>query len=613
MPRFALLLGLVGFQEADALRAELKKKGMNPADVNIDWTFLEKEISPRFLAYSYAAGRARSRLPITEELHRDAWRLPAWTEQAAREIRESPIRGAYATLGRGKLDVPETRPGSFLDELRKWGTPDEAAAGAVPPEVAEAAAIVLAAMRDARERAEKVRREVPPRLIGRRLFTPRFSRQKEIDAASMAAGGAAVLAAVQEAAKRLKAHDRAFSFEMPTPAGAILLKGGSDDTWDRKDVALLIDVSGKDRYAGTAGASTENCPVSVLIDVQGDDTYESEGRDGAFGAGRYGVGICADLAGNDTYRGDQAFGVGYFGVGVLLEAAGDDRYEGNEQAQGAGMYGIGILWDRGGNDRYGILQYGQGLGLSEGIGIVLDEAGDDRYLARDPINGGQVERPSAQTKEHNISMVQGAGYGDRNSGRAGGIGLLIDVAGNDEYSAGVFGQGVGFYLGAGALVDLAGNDTYETFVYGQAQGVHGGLGILLDARGNDRHKCQGWNVLALGVDFGVTWFVDREGNDEYDVTPNSTGASLGQAVAFFYEGGGNDTYRMRAAGPQLGTGQDYDATDYNQDGKTEERERRHWAFFFDAAGKDVYEGSPAPLENGKTAERNATSAAIDRE
>lgn len=604
MKRLGILLMVLpaAAQDRAAVDRLLDQKGVKASQVNIDFEILEKHISNKFLAFSYAPGRAKSKLKVIEDLHRDAWKLPGYADVLARGLRDSrgSVEAAHSAMGLGEIKVELPRPGTFLEELKKWGEPK--GAEAVPADVAEAAALVLAAVRAARDKLPQERPDKKP------FSTLRVEKLDEgFDYASMYVAGALIVTAVNRV--RIKPHSEPFLFEMKTERGDIIIKGGSNDTWDRRDVLLLIDCGGDDDYtASTAGISTGGAPISVLIDVAGNDRY------GPTGLGSFGVGVCADLEGADTYRGSKGLGAGYFGVGVLIDAAGDDAYASDTHAQGVGMFGIGMLVDRGGRDRYEILQFGQGCGLTKGVGVLLEEQGDDRYVARDPINGGKLEAPSAQTKEHNVSMAQGVGFGDRNALRAGGIGALVDVAGDDTYSAGVFGQGVGFYLAVGVLADFAGSDTYETFVYGQAQGVHGGMGILTDYRGNDRHRCQGWNCLALGVDWGVTWFIDHEGDDEYDVVQNGAAASLGNCVAIFYEASGNDTYHFKIEeGNILGKGVEYGGDDLNQDGKVEPREQRHWAFFFEMAGRDTYKSNKPPLADGKSVDWNATSAAYDRQ
>lgn len=601
LPVILLVLPLAA-QDQAAVDRLLENKGLKASQVNIDFEILEKHISNKYLAFSYAPGRAKQKLKVVEDLHRDAWKLPGYSDALAKALRDSrgSVEAAHSALGLGEIKMEPPRPGTFEEELKKWGDPR--GAEAVPADVAEAAALVLAAMRAAREKIMKKRPDKKP------FSTLKVDKLDEtFDYASMHAAGALIVTAVNRV--KLKPHTGSFLFEMKTEDGDIIIKGGSNDTWDRKDVLLMIDCGGDDDYtASTAGVSTARSAISVLIDVAGKDTH------GPTGSGSFGVGVCADLAGDDTYRGSRGLGAGYFGVGVLIDAAGDDTYTSDTHAQGLGMFGIGMLVDRDGKDRYEILQLGQGCGMPKGVGVLLDEKGDDTYIARDPINGGKLESPSPQTKEHNVSLAQGVGFGDRSARRAGGIGALVDAEGDDHYSAGVFGQGVGFYLAVGVLADFAGNDTYETFVYGQAQGVHGGMGILTDYKGNDKHKCQGWNCLALGVDWGVTWFIDHEGDDEYDVVQNGAAASLGNCVAIFYEASGNDTYHFRAEeGNILGKGVGYGGDDLNHDGKVEPREQRHWAFFFEMKGKDTYKANKAPLGDGKSVDWNATSGAYDRE
>jgi hypothetical protein len=146
-----------------------------------------------------------------------------------------------------------------------------------------------------------------------------------------------------------------------------------------------------------------------------------------------------------VYR-TQAAGLGAarFGVGLLLDLAGNDTYDGYAFVQGAALAGVGALIDREGRDQYACFYEAQGFGAVKGFGLLLDALGDETYTAHPT----PVEFPSPQTAERNVSMAQGAGYGrraDYSDGRswAGGVGMLIDVQGNDRYTAACSGRALG--------------------------------------------------------------------------------------------------------------------------------------------------------------------------
>ena len=134
----------------------------------------------------------------------------------------------------------------------------------------------------------------------------------------------------------------------------------------------------------------------------------------------------------------------------------------------------------------------QGSALG-GVGILVDYAGNDVYAGYRRVQGQAV----------------------------GGIGILIDREGNDRYHAAMWAQGFGGPLGFGLLDDLAGKDHYslgglypnsfkpETPGYeGWGQGVgaglrqvaNGGIGVLLDGGGDDLYE---YDYMAQG---GGYWF-----------------------------------------------------------------------------------------------------------
>jgi hypothetical protein len=157
-------------------------------------------------------------------------------------------------------------------------------------------------------------------------------------------------------------------------------------------------------------------------------------------------------------------------------------------------------------------------------------------------------RPSPQLPDRNTSMGQGAGYGMRGEffdGRStsGGIGMLLDLAGNDRYEAQLMAQGFGYDEGLGMLLDDGGNDHFETAWYGMGAGVHHAAGILLKRGvGNDTYRSTHEMVLGTGNDFSVGVFVDEGGDDEYSVGQLSLGVAYSNSTGIFVDGAGNDRY-----------------------------------------------------------------------
>jgi hypothetical protein len=355
----------------------------------------------------------------------------------------------------------------------------------------------------------------------------------------------------------------------------------------------VIDTGGDDTYRIPAGANSElTNPVSVLIDLAGNDHYgypaapsaRDQGRlasdaDGRAaqgppqslsntsrqGVGRLGIGFLFDLGtGNDHYqslRASQGFGV--LGVGVLFDEGGHDRYQGEVGVQGSAQFGIGLLIDRGGDDRYECYGQAQGFAYGSGVGLLYDRSGDDDYWADpgNPLYGGDPLYPSSQLGDKgNANFAQGAALGRRADTTdqayiAGGLGILRDYQGNDSYRAGVFGQGVGYWLGVGLLLDRDGDDQYDGLWYVQGAAAHIALALFVDQSGDDRYNQRFEPVLTsigVGHDFSVAWHIDLAGNDSYRAPGLSLGSGNDNGMGLMINAGGADTYQSLAA-PTLGS------------------------------------------------------------
>ena len=181
--------------------------------------------------------------------------------------------------------------------------------------------------------------------------------------------------------------------------------------------------------------------------------------------------------------------------------------------------------------------------------MLVDTGGNDRYT----LSNVPLVRPSPQLPDRNTSMGQGAGYGMRGvffDGRstAGGIGMLLDLAGNDRYEAQLFAQGVGYYEGLGILLDDGGNDRFESAWYAMGAGVHYAAGILLKRGvGNDVYRSTHEITLGSANDLSVGVFVDEGGDDEYTVSDLSLGAAHANSTGIFVDGAGNDRYSVASA------------------------------------------------------------------
>jgi hypothetical protein len=226
---------------------------------------------------------------------------------------------------------------------------------------------------------------------------------------------------------------------------------------------------------------------------------------------------------------------------------------------------------------------------------VFDLSGDDRYQCgeRSPSSYNIEEHPEAKPDDPLFQydcFGLGAGSGFRVvrrngktlsfDGIAGGLGLLIDVAGNDRYRSANFSQGAGYFFGAGFKLDLQGDDEHGAARYGLASGAHGGVGLFVDYGGRDRYDSIGpfydggaaWDrSVTLFVDAGEgddlydlrrsdglgladhqSWsiFIDERGKDRY-LVPNGMGTALNSSLSGFFDLAGKDEYALV---PQSGPG-----------------------------------------------------------
>jgi hypothetical protein len=369
--------------------------------------------------------------------------------------------------------------------------------------------------------------------------------------------------------------------DLETELGRVIVAGpGPDAPGELGEVALYLDLGGDDTYVHPAGASSAAVPVALHLDLGGDDTYgytetstvpgllpsDSAGRllsdtpyslsqQGRQGSGRFGVGMVFDWGGGqDQYHSLVASqGWGALGVGVLYDDGGDDVYAAEQASQGAGSLGVGLLLDGGGADTHLVGRAGQGFGGALGVGIAHDGAGDDRWLAEPgPVAGlGALLWDSWQLPgQANESLAQGAGSGVRDDDEelylSGGAGVLRDLAGDDTYQAGVYGQGFGYWQSAGYLLEGGGADTYDLVWHGQGASAHFGVGALLEqGPEGDRFGTTFAPVkYTLGAvnDLAVAVAVNEGGDDTYVLPERSAGAGTCQGSALFVDNDGADTY-----------------------------------------------------------------------
>lgn len=499
----------------DALERALAGVGLTKATARFDYADMNN------------FGGGEFQLPFFRALHADPYKVPSYTQAVAAELKQHAGKLApLLAFGSARLDELVRRGliGSPIAEAEKKAKEPHALvqaiafvcektgrslssdqkrelgqkAAAVPAAIARQAALLLYASVQAYEWRQRAFVAAARRYDLQKLFT-RISGDLDRDSfdaelydlmhlvnmKALFAGAQDLAYAVDQALPELQKFEgtEKFAFRWETPLGWVEINGAGNDSYPAGVRRLLtIDTGGDDVYDGGGATLAADNPVSVLIDLRGNDRYQSSDKKSpSFGAGVLGYGILVDLAGNDTYSG-VAFsqGSGAFGSGCLLDLGGDDRYTARLHSQGAAQFGIGILSDISGRDRYEGMQAVQGFGYTKGFGLLLDLAGDDEYIANDT----QIEFPSAQTAQHNTSLAQGCGMGRRadyldGHSLAGGIGVLLDAGGSDKYSAGLFAQGAGYWYGVGLLLDEAGNDSYEGVWYVQGSAAHFAVGILV--------------------------------------------------------------------------------------------------------------------------------------
>ena len=344
-----------------------------------------------------------------------------------------------------------------------------------------------------------------------------------------------------------------------TAFGENIIVGTTGRDTFRHRASLILDPGGADVYIDI-GSSGPDLPVSVVIDLGGDDSYS-----GKIGTGWNGLGVLFDLDGDDLYDGGDgpSQGAGIGGVGILWDASGNDIYVGGAGSQGFGLYGIGLLVDESGDDRYTSELLAQGASGPRGVGGLMDAAGNDVYRA-----GGRF-RDFREEGRFYKSMAQGFSLGLRFSA-SGGVGLLHDQGGNDDYEVAYFGQGAAHWGGVGMLIDGNGQDRYRARRYAQGAGTHLAVGVLHDGAGEDLYSIDGVGQ-GCGHDLSLGVLFDDVGNDTYDGRYLCQGVGSANGIGILRDREGDDTYRASGADTQ-GHGQRF--RDYGSIGLIQDDEGR---------------------------------------
>ncbi len=483
----------------------------------------------------------------------------------------------------------------------------------IDPQIQQVLAVWLVNLLDAYKYRQLAFRNVPDKIVDElyritdldatqgdgQIYYPQFDDcARLIDWQSLVYSSFKATAATDIAAKKLRVlreRGKDLGFRIATPIGAILVNGSKDDIVADGDYLAICDFGGNDKYL-TGGGSKPYLPISVLVDLGGDDIYGDSTTTREFGYGGCGVGICIDVDGNDRYRADRlSQGVGIFGTGIVCDFAGKDDYHLAISGQGCGYFGVGMLVDREGDDSYYLFGDGQGAGgIGGGIGVLVDYSGNDHYTA-EPLASVANRGDYHSQGKINANNAQGWGGGRRGDGSdghswAGGLGALIDCAGDDEYYSGNWTLGVGYWFGIGILYDVSGNDSYKSCYFTQASGAHYCIGAIFDEAGNDKHELYetAGAGLSFGWDFAVTLLVDWGGNDVYTGKIISIANAQIRSNSFLFDFGGDDLYQLNAGTDGMG-----DAT-FRDDYKTPRPTvpftwyAQSYGILIDVGGKDRY-------------------------
>ncbi|MCF8130069.1 MAG: hypothetical protein K9N10_16285 [Deltaproteobacteria bacterium] len=316
--------------------------------------------------------------------------------------------------------------------------------------------------------------------------------------------------------------------------------------------------------------------------------------------------------------GDKGPNVYGANAALIIDPGGDDLYLNNagasvheiQERAVSGISGtIGVVIDFEGDDRYinpGFNTIASGF---FGLGVILDMAGNDVY------NGGQLSL--------------GASFF--------GMGCLMDLSGNDTYVSSEGGQGCAFF-GAAFLFDGEGNDLYSGAKYVQGVGGPMGFGELSDVTGKDHYRA-GWKYgssygtkgIYQGCSQGVGWgfrkyaaggigiLSDSDGDDTYEAGNFSQGTGYCLGLGILRDDAGHDIYRGSrycqgaAAHQAAGALLDFGGNDAYS-GKIAANQGAAWdlsvACLVDYAGDDGYKAGDLSLGAGA---QNAVGLFLDGE
>ncbi len=296
-----------------------------------------------------------------------------------------------------------------------------------------------------------------------------------------------------------------------------------------------------------------------------------------------------ELGGDDVYANNQASSVWpAIPSAVIVDYAGDDAYESNDVSQKPWGHTKNVYGDETAPMTKGGFSQGSG---DLGVGMLVDLAGNDSYIG--------------------LSFTQGTAFM--------GVGMLFDEGGDDVYRGVQLHQGIA-QNGAGFLVDRGGGDRYEALMLAQGVGLPAGFGMLYDGGDEpDSYYCkgkqptgygtagvfEGWGQ-GVGIGYrpyasgGVGLVFDRAGSDRMEAGNFAQGGGYFYGFGILFAAGDDDDHYVgsryaqgftahQAAGVMIDTGgNDRYSTRYAV------AQGLAWdesvTLFIDEAGDDIYEG-----------------------
>ena len=219
--------------------------------------------------------------------------------------------------------------------------------------------------------------------------------------------------------------------------------------------------------------------------------------------------------------------------------------------------------------------------IDAGVGLIIDVGGNDCYQGMIAASTHEDHGNAVVIDLAGNDIYTGAPLGLA-TGRLG-VGLLVDHDGDDVYQLDMGSGGAGFG-GLGILFDAKGNDIYRGNRLTQGVAI-GGLGLLLDGAGNDRYTSHGF-AIGFGGPLGVGAVIDIAGDDHYqcgDMYPSAYNAQDAPAGK-----PGDPLYQFDCFGLGAGSGQriltkKVEWQPYNLAGG--------WGVLLDLEGQDHYDSA----------------------